>query len=351
MFKPSSPDAGIMVTGVAGFIGFQLAETLLKHKLRVVGIDNMCEVYYSANLKQARLQVLKAYPNFEFHQVDLCEFEPVQRVWEGSNCQYIVHLAAHASVLPSFDEPFKYVYNNALSTQVVLELARRTENLKHLVYASTSSVYGRSFSKEPVKESEATHTPVSVYGASKVGNEAMAQAYADSFGTPVTGLRFFKVYGPWGRPDTVFFKFAHRIYNDRPVDVHNFGDIFHSFTYIDDIIGGVLAALSKPPVIEPNKRHPIYNLGNPQSLSLIYCLDLIEELLGKKATRRLVPLPLGDRSFTHANVELAAKELGYTIKTPVETGLKRFIDWYKAVYVPLRIDHAELPDIDKGRVT
>ena len=193
----------------------------------------MCEVYYSANLKQARLQVLKAYPNFEFHQVDLCEFEPVQRVWEGSNCQYIVHLAAHASVLPSFDEPFKYVYNNALSTQVVLELARRTENLKHLVYASTSSVYGRSFSKEPVKESKATHTPVSVYGASKVGNEAMAQAYADSFGTPVRGLRFFKVYGPWGRPDTVFFKFAHRIYNDRPVDVHNFGDIFHSFTYID----------------------------------------------------------------------------------------------------------------------
>ncbi len=240
--------------------------------------------------------------------------------------------------MPSFDEPIRYATANVMGTQAVLEAVRRAEGLTSMVYASTSSVYGSAKGQRPFEEDQKTDTPISVYGASKVANEAMAQAYYSQFDLPLTGLRFFKVYGPWGRPDTVFFKFVDRIHKGLPVRLHNHGDVYHAFTYVDDVVGGVLGALARPAEIGTGGRHPIYNLGNPDSQQLGRCVDLIEEALGKEAVREMVPLPKGDRFFSVANVDRARRDLGYEVRVPVEVGIPKLVSWYLETCAPLERD-------------
>ncbi len=332
--------ARVLVTGCAGFIGFAVARRLAAAGVPVFGIDDLSELYYSATLKRIRLAELERLEIFGFAELDLCEAEAVFAVVEREAPTHIVHLAAQAAVMPSFEAPFDYVRSNLLGTQVVIEAARR-QDVRHLVYASTSSVYGRAKEGAPFRESDKLDTPISVYGATKIANEAMMQAYADRYGIPVTGLRFFKVYGPWGRPDTVFFKFVERVHAGLPVSLHNHGRIHHAFTYIDDIVGGVVAALTRPPGPLDGRAHPVYNLGNPTSQDLGHCLDLIEQSLGRTAERRMIDLPPGDRFFSIADTSRAEAELGYRIAVPVEVGIPRLVAWYENVCAPLGRSLAE----------
>ena len=324
----------VLVTGIAGFIGFSVARVLASSGVQVVGVDNMAELYYPRALKSLRLEELRTLPNLRTIEADLVDEAAMTEVFATADPTHVLHLAAHAAVLPSFDDPLAYVTSNIIGTQVVLERARRCERLAHLVYASTSSVYGRSVDGGVFHEGLKTDRPISVYGASKVANEAMMQAYADRYGLAVTGLRFFKVYGPWGRPDTVLFKFVDRVFHGLPISLHNFGDISHAFTYIDDIVGGTIAALARP-WEKSVAAHPIYNLGNPETVSLERCLGLIETALGRTAERRLVPLPAGDRSFSRCDISRAAQDLDYAVTVPVDAGITRLVDWYRAVCAPM----------------
>lgn len=327
--------ACVLVTGGAGFIGHAVSRALLDRGAQVMGTDDMSETYYAADLKRMRLATLENRSRYEFVRASLTDQDAFGAVMDKAKPTHIVHLAAHAAVMPSFSEPILYASANMIGTQVVLEAARHAPNLRHLVYASTSSVYGSAKNKTPFKEDQKTDTPISVYGASKVANEAMAQAYFSQFELPITGLRFFKVYGPWGRPDTVFFKFVERVHRGEPVRLHNLGDIYHAFTYIDDIVGGVLAALARPAETSTGVRHPIYNLGNPNSQQLCHCLDLIEAALQKKAERDLVPLPKGDRFYSVADVGRAQADLQYEVRVPVEIGIPRLVEWYLKTCAPL----------------
>lgn len=327
--------AHVLVTGAAGFIGHALTRALLSQGAQVTGTDDLSETYYVSDLKRMRLDTLRGEAGFDFAQVDLTDEEGTRALFARTRPTHVAHLAAHAAVMPSFAEPIRYASANVMGTQVVLEAARGLPDLRHLVYASTSSVYGKARTRDPFREDQATQTPISVYGASKVANEAMMQAYAAQYDLPITGLRFFKVYGPWGRPDTVFFRFVDQVYRGEPVRLHNHGDIYHAFTYIDDIVGGVLGALSRPPSPCGADRHPIYNLGNPDSQQLGYCLELIERALGREAIRELVPLPKGDRSFSIADVTRAKEALGYEVRVPVEVGIPRLAEWYLETCAPL----------------
>jgi UDP-glucuronate 4-epimerase len=327
--------ATVLVTGAAGFIGFAVARALLDRGLRVVGLDNLCESYYPAALKHRRLDELEGRDGFTFTALDLSDAAGIDDLFARTRPSHVVHLAAHASVMPSFAAPLDYVRSNILGTQVLLEACRRSDRLSHLVYASTSSVYGRARERRPFTETQKLDTPISVYGASKVANEAMMQAYGDRYGLAVTGLRFFKVYGPWGRPDTVFFKFVDRVFHGEPVELHNHGDVRHAFTYIDDIVAGVVAAIARPTPARPSVPHPIYNLGNPNAEDLGRCLDLIEAALGIRAERRFVELPPGDRFFSMADIDRAARDLDYAVTTPVEVGIPRLVAWYREVCAPL----------------
>lgn len=325
----------VLVTGCAGFIGYCVAERLLAEGIDVVGIDDLSETYYAAALKQVRLERLDKARGFRFVRLDLCDSTATAAAFAAARPTHVLHLAAQASVMPSFRRPELYVRANVIGTQSVLDATRALPKVAHLVYASTSSVYGRAKNDAPFSEDQPTDTPISVYGASKVASEAMMQAYADHYGLPVTGLRFFKVYGPWGRPDTVFFKFIDRIWRDQPVKLHNFGEVFHAFTYIDDAVKGVMAALATSPSVRPDGRHPIYNIGNDRSEHLGRCLDLIEAALGKTAQREFVPLPAGDRSHSRANIARAREDLGFAPEIGVAEGIPRLADWYREVCVPL----------------
>jgi UDP-glucuronate 4-epimerase len=328
-------NARFVVTGAAGFVGHGVCKALLSQGARVWGVDNLCRRYYHEKLKALRLDELKREERFSFAQADIADPEAMGRVMAEAQPTHIVHLAADAAVMPSFDDPITYARTNMIGTQVMLEAARAQQGLRHLVYASTSSVYGRSKDDQPFREDQVLRSPVSVYGASKIANEAMAQAYFDRYEMPMTGLRFFKVYGPWARPDTVFFKFTDNIYRGKPVRLHNHGRISHAFTYIDDIVGGVLGAIEKPPSPGPGAVHPVYNLGNPSSIPLGDCVDLIERFLGREANRELVPLPPGDRTYSRADISAAGRDLGFEIRTPIETGLENFVRWYEEVCAPL----------------
>ena len=326
--------ARVLVTGAAGFIGFSVVQALAAGGVHVIGIDNMAELYYSRALKRMRLEQLQTWPGVRFIEADLVDGEAMAVAFSAARPTHVLHLAAHAAVLPSFDDPLAYVTSNVIGTQVVLEQARRCEHLVHLVYASTSSVYGRSVDGGTFHEGLKTDRPISVYGASKVANEAMMQVYADRYGLAVTGLRFFKVYGPWGRPDTVLLKFVDRVHHGLPIALHNFGEISHAFTYIDDVVAGTSAALARPGE-RSDAAHPIYNLGNPKTVSLERCLELIEAALDRHADRHLVPLPPGDRSFSRCDIGRAAQHLDYAVTVPIETGISRLVAWYLDVWAPL----------------
>ena len=316
-----------VVTGAAGFIGSFVAQALLDRGDHVVGVDNL-NGYYDPRLKQARLQRLEAQPGFEFRRFDIADAEATGGLFRHHRPSHVVHLAAQAGVRHSLEAPQAYVDANVTGFLNVLEAAR-AEPPQHLVYASTSAVYGGNV-ELPFSTDQRTDTPLSLYAATKRANELMAHAYGHLFGLPMTGLRFFTVYGPWGRPDMALFKFTQRILAGQPIDVFNHGNHKRDFTYIDDIVDGVVRALDQPP--ESDQAGPVYNLGNSQPVALDHFIAVIETQLGKTAEKRMLPLQPGDVPATWADIGPARRAFGYQPTTPVETGVARFVEWYLDYY-------------------
>jgi UDP-glucuronate 4-epimerase len=314
----------ILVTGAAGFIGYHVAQALLDDGREVVGIDNLND-YYEVSLKEARVAELRSRKGFSFHKADISDRAAMfDIVAHHPDISGIVHLAAQAGVRHSLTDPYTYVSSNVMGQVVMLEAARKLPKLKHFVYASSSSVYGRN-EKLPFAVDDRTDEPRSLYGATKKADELITAAYADLYGIPSTGLRFFTVYGPWGRPDMAAFIFTRAILKGEPIPVFNKGEMWRDFTYIDDIVSGVVQALDRP-----QKAHRIYNLGNNKSEKLTHFIALIEKSLGRKATIHFEPMQPGDVVATYADIEASKRDLGFAPTTPIETGIPKFIDWYRA---------------------
>ena len=318
----------ILLTGAAGFIGFHVAQALLDRGERVLGIDNLND-YYDVTLKKARLARLQAYPGFTFAKLDVSDREGVFRLIERHpDLASIIHLAAQAGVRHSLHDPYTYIDANVMGTLVMLEAARRIKDLQGIVYASSSSVYGAN-TKQPFSVDDRVDRPVSLYGATKRSCELMAEAYSRLFGVPATGLRFFTVYGPWGRPDMAAFLFTRAILAGEPIKVFNEGRMARDFTYIDDIVRGTIAAHDRPP--GPGV-HRTYNLGNHRPERLLDFIAVLERILGATATKQLLPMQPGDVAESYADIEGARRDLGFEPKTAIEVGLARFVQWYKQYY-------------------
>ena len=318
----------ILVTGVAGFIGFHVAQALLDRGDEVVGIDNMND-YYPVSLKQARLDGLIDRPGFTFHQVDLADRTGFPTAMAGYAFRRVVHLAAQAGVRYSLEAPFAYVDANLTGHMAILELCRQQPAFEHLVYASSSSVYGGN-TKLPFSETDRTDTPVSLYAATKRADELMSHSYSHLFAMPQTGLRFFTVYGPWGRPDMAMWLFTDAIMNDRPIKVFNHGDMRRDFTYVDDVVQGVLATLDKPPAAAAGKPpYRVYNIGNNRSEPLLRLIDVLETAIGKKAERQLEPMQPGAVKETYADLTAIQRDVGYQPMTSIDVGVPRFVDWFR----------------------
>jgi UDP-glucuronate 4-epimerase len=315
----------ILLTGAAGFIGFHVAGTLLKRGERVVGIDNLND-YYDVTLKEARLALLRAYPGFAFAKLDVADREGVFRlVEEHADLSGIIHLAAQAGVRHSLIDPYTYIDANVMGTLVMLEAARRMKRANGIVYASSSSVYGAN-TKQPFSVEDRVDHPVSLYGATKRSCELMAESYSRLFGVAATGLRFFTVYGPWGRPDMAAFLFTRAILAGEPIKVFNKGRMARDFTYIEDIVQGVIAAHDRPP--GPGV-HRLYNLGNHRPERLLDFIAVIERLLGVTAAKQLLPMQPGDVAESFADIEPARRDLGFEPKATIESGLANFVRWYR----------------------
>ena len=320
----------ILVTGSAGFIGFHVSQALLARGEQVVGVDNL-NSYYDPALKRARLVRLQANPNFSFEQADIADPETISRLVRGQRTALtdVVHLAAQAGVRHSLTAPFDYVHANLMGHMVILEACRHElPNLRHLVYASSSSVYGGN-TKIPFAVEDPVDRPVSLYAATKRADELMSHCYSHLYRIPQTGLRFFTVYGPWGRPDMAAYLFADAIVHGRPITLFNRGDMERDFTYIDDITAGVLAALDRPPARDAGVPHAIYNLGNHRPVALRRFVQVLEDALGLSAAIELAPLPPGDVVRTYADIEASRNDLGFEPSTPIEEGLPRFVAWYR----------------------
>lgn len=319
----------VIVTGAAGFIGSHTSRALLARGETVIGIDNLND-YYDVRLKHARLEHLTRHANFSFHQISVDDQPAVFDLASkhGHEVTGIIHLAAQAGVRYSLENPYAYVDANIMGQVVMLEMARRLPNLRHFVYASSSSVYGANH-QTPFSVDHRVDEPISVYAATKRSCELMAHTYSHLYGLPTTGLRFFTVYGPWGRPDMTPFVFADAIMKGEPIKVFNHGDMWRDFTYIDDIVRGVVSALDRPPLAE-HKRPPyrLYNLGNSRSEKLMDYIHLLEQALGRKAQLELMPMQPGDVPVTSADISDSRKDLGFDPVTPVADGLKAFADWY-----------------------
>ena len=313
----------IFVTGVAGFIGSSLARALLKQGVKVVGVDNIND-YYDVNLKLARLATIESDPNFTFYKADIADKEVMEDIWaKHPDIIDVVHLAAQAGVRHSLKDPYSYVRSNVMGHLVIMELCRYRAGFRHLVYASSSSVYGGN-TKIPFAATDTTDLPLSMYAATKKADELMTQSYCSLYGMAATGLRFFTVYGPWGRPDMSAYLFADAIIKDQPIQVFNYGDMSRDFTYIDDIVSGIIAALSR----DLNHDHKVYNLGNNNTENLMDFIGVIEKCIGKEATKEMLPMQPGDVQKTYADIELSQKELGFQPKTKINEGLAKFIDWF-----------------------
>jgi len=316
----------VLVTGVAGFIGYHTAEALVARGDSVVGIDSLND-YYDVRLKQARLARLRDRPGFAFHHADVSDREAVGQVTAANgDLTGIVHLAAQAGVRHSLVDPYSYVQSNVMGHLVILEAARRLSGLRHMVYASTSSVYG-SNTEMPFREADRVDTPVSLYAATKRADELMSHAYAHLFGLPLTGLRFFTVYGPWGRPDMAYFSFARAIMEGEPITMYDGGRLRRDFTYIDDIVAGVLGSLDRPP---ENVNVPrLLNIGNHQVEEVREMVRLLEDALGRKADIRSAPRPAVDVEATFASIDAIAALTGFSPKTPLSLGIPRFVAWFQ----------------------
>jgi UDP-glucuronate 4-epimerase len=333
----------LLVTGAAGFIGFHTARLLLERGDQVVGLDNL-NAYYDPGLKQARLEILKDYPQFRFVKADVADREAMETLFRAEQFRRVVHLAAQAGVRYSIENPHAYVHSNITGFLQVIEGCRRTQ-VEHLVYASTSSVYGAN-TQMPFSERQGVDHPLSLYAATKRSNELMAHSYSSLYGLPTTGLRFFTVYGPWGRPDMALFLFTKNILAGLPIDVFNDGHHRRDFTYVDDIVKGVLAAVdhvARPdPAWDSDDPNPstsyvpyrIYNIGNQTPVALLRYIEVLEQCLGRKAQKNLLPMQPGDVPDTWADVEALIKDVGYRPGTELQTGVKQFVEWYLAYYHP-----------------
>ncbi len=325
-----SPSSSVLVTGAAGFIGMHVAQRLLEKGARVVGVDNF-DPYYDIQLKKDRLTVLLKYPLFEFHEVDIADQAGMAKVFDLYKDTYpilnVVQLAAQAGVRYSLDHPYLYVHSNIEGFLVVLEMCRHQPGFQHLVYASSSSVYG-AIKDLPFSPTQVTNTPLSLYAATKAAGELMAYSYTHLYKFKTTGLRFFTVYGPWGRPDMGVFKFVQDIYQGKTIDVYNNGQMKRDFTYVNDIATGVIGALCRK---NPDL-YKIYNLGNHKAEPLERYIGCIEKALGKKAIKRMLPLQAGDVPETFADIEESIKDLGFSPKTTIDEGVPRFVDWFKKYY-------------------
>jgi len=318
----------ILLTGAAGFIGYHTAKALLTRGDEVVGVDNLTP-YYPVSLKEARLTQLEPFDRFTFHLADIADRDGLFSLLEGQKFDAIIHLAAQAGVRYSIDHPFDYADSNLVGHLTMLELARAQKGLRHMVYASSSSVYGGN-TKLPFAEEDAVDHPVSLYAATKRSCELMSHTYAHLYRIPLTGLRFFTVYGPWGRPDMAYWTFTQDILEGNPIRVFNNGDMERDFTYIDDIVGGVLAVLDGPPSGEFANPHRIYNIGNNKPEKLTDFIALIEKLTGKTAEKKMEPMQPGDVHATYADITNINRDFGFTPKTSLADGLPRFVDWYRA---------------------
>jgi UDP-glucuronate 4-epimerase len=331
----------LLVTGGAGFIGYHTAQRLLERGDEVVGLDNLNE-YYDVTLKRARLAQLERHGKFRFVKLDLADRTGMAKLFAAERFARVVHLGAQAGVRYSVEHPFAYIDSNLVGTMTVLEGCRHN-GVEHLVYASTSSVYGAN-TKMPFTVHQNVDHPLSLYAATKKSNELMAHAYASLYKLPVTGLRFFTVYGPFGRPDMALFLFTKNILAGKPIDVFNYGHHKRDFTYVDDIVEGVVRAADHVAVPNPAwsgdapdpatsiAPYRVYNIGNQRPIELMHYIEVLEQCLGRKAEKNLLPLQLGDVPDTWADVEDLAADVGYRPSTPVEVGVKRFVDWYVDYY-------------------
>ncbi len=331
----------ILVTGAAGFIGMHTAQRLLERGDEVVGVDNLND-YYEVSLKEARLARLAAYPNFRFVRLDIADSQGMQELFAAEGFQRVVHLAAQAGVRYSLANPHAYAQSNLVGFVNVLEGCRHAQ-AEHLVYASSSSVYGGN-RKMPFSEHDAVDHPVSLYAATKKSNELMAHTYSHLFGLPTTGLRFFTVYGPWGRPDMALFLFTRAILEGRPIDVFNHGKMQRDFTYIDDIVEGVVRVLDQPArasesfdglAPDPacsNVPYRLFNIGNDQPVDLLAFIEALEGALGQVANKRFLPLQDGDVPATWADTALLGQAVGFAPKTSVQDGVGQFVRWHRDYY-------------------
>ncbi len=331
----------ILVTGAAGFVGFHTARQLLERGDTVVGLDNFND-YYDVNLKNARAAIIDEYPNFKMARLDLNDRDGVEQLFKDERFEKVVHLAAQAGVRYSIENPHAYIDSNVVGTLHILEGCRH-HKVAHLVYASSSSVYGANTAM-PFSIHQNVDHPLALYGATKKANELMAHCYANLYSLPTTGLRFFTVYGPYGRPDMALFLFTRNIIEGKPIDVFNYGNHRRDFTYIDDIVEGVIRTMdhtaeanpdwdaSKPDPGSSNVPYRLYNIGNQQPIELMRYIEVIEECVGKKAEKNMLPLQPGDAPDTYADTEDLVRDVGYKPDTPIETGVRKFVDWYLEYY-------------------
>jgi UDP-glucuronate 4-epimerase len=333
----------LLVTGAAGFIGFHTAKLLLEQGHEVVGLDNL-NGYYDPTLKAARLTILERIEGFRFVRVDVTDTDALQEIFRREKFQRVIHLAAQAGVRYSIQNPRAYVQSNVAGFLEILE-GCRVNAVEHLVYASTSSVYGAN-TRMPFSEQQCVDHPLTLYAATKKSNELMAHSYSSLYGLPTTGLRFFTVYGPWGRPDMALFLFTKNILAGKPIDVYYEGHHQRDFTYVDDIVKGVVAAADRVAQPDPDwnshapgpatSRAPyrIYNIGNQRPVTLLRFIEVLERCLGRTAVKNLMPMQLGDVPDTAADVDALAREVGYRPSTELEEGVKRFVEWYLEYYHP-----------------
>ena len=331
----------ILVTGAAGFIGFHLSQRLLEKGDRVIGLDNLND-YYDVRLKQDRLSQIGNHPGFLFKKTDLSDREMVASLFAEHKFDMVVNLAAQAGVRYSLINPYSYGETNLMGFLNILEGCRHHQ-VKHLVFASSSSVYGAN-TRMPFSVHDNVDHPVSLYAATKKANELMAHSYSSLFGLPCTGLRFFTVYGPWGRPDMALFLFTRAILEGQPIDVFNYGKMQRDFTYIEDIVEGVVRVLAKVPEPDPlwhgdrpdsagsYAPYRLFNIGNNQPVELMRFIEVLEECLGRKAQKNLLPIQAGDVPATYADVDDLTREVGFKPATSIETGIRRFVDWYREYY-------------------
>ncbi|MGC9528455.1 MAG: NAD-dependent epimerase [Limnospira sp.] len=329
----------ILVTGAAGFIGFHLCQRLLERGDTVVGIDNIND-YYEVSLKENRLAQLKPHEGFTFYQLDLCDRPGMEQLFSDHQFDAVANMAAQAGVRYSLENPYAYVDSNLVGFMNILECCRHHQ-IKHLVFASSSSVYG-SNKTVPFSVEDYVDYPVSLYAATKKANELMAHSYSHLYKIPATGLRFFTVYGPWGRPDMAMFIFTKAILEDRAINVFNHGNMKRDFTYVDDVVEGVVRAIDRIPSggdesiaiggVKTTAPYKVYNIGNNKPVELMYVIEVLENLLGKKAQKNMLPMQPGDLPITYANVDSLIEDVGFQPSTPIEVGVERFISWYKSYY-------------------